>query len=109
MYIFFGWLSFTFKTNKNNILNEKNVQRKPFCYIFMINVVILAFVFFLCAQVVASDKDSGDNARLTYTMKAAQGFDEIFSVESNTGIIHSDYSFRGNQDFSFYVSETIKK
>jgi len=53
---------------------------------------------------VASDKDSGDNARLTYTMKAAQGSDDIFSVEPDTGVIYSDYSFRGNQDFSFYVS-----
>jgi len=54
---------------------------------------------------VASDKDSGDNARLTYTMKAAQGSDDIFSVEPNTGVIYSDHSFRGNQDFSFYVSK----
>lgn len=40
-------------------------------------------------------------------MKAAQGFDDIFSVEPNTGVIHSDHSFRGNQDFSFYVSTII--
>lgn len=64
-------------------------------------------MIYLCAQVVASDKDVGDNARLTYTMKAAPGVDDIFSVEPNTGIVHSDYSFRGNQDFSFYVSATI--
>lgn len=52
----------------------------------------------------ASDKDSGDNARLTYTMKSAQGVDDIFSVEPDTGVIYSDYTFRGDQDFSFYVS-----
>lgn len=57
----------------------------------------------------ASDKDSGDNARLTYTMKAAQGYDDIFSVEPDTGVIYSDHSFRGNQDFSFYVSKTFLK
>jgi len=58
---------------------------------------------------VASDKDSGDNARLTYTMKAAQGYDDIFSVDSDTGVIYSDHSFRGNQDFSFYVSKNYLK
>lgn len=57
----------------------------------------------------ASDKDSGDNARLTYTMKAAQGSDDIFSVEPDTGVIYSDHSFRGNQDFSFYVSKSNLK
>ncbi|KAE9538544.1 hypothetical protein AGLY_005643 [Aphis glycines] len=57
-------------------------------------------------RIVASDKDSGDNARLTYTMKAAQGYDDIFSVDPDTGVIYSDHSFRGNQDFSFYVRAT---
>lgn len=71
---------------------------------YILHRVVLIHFYACSTQVVASDKDSGDNARLTYTMKAAQGFDDIFSVEPDTGVIHSDHSFRGNQDFSFYVS-----
>lgn len=70
---------------------------------FLLNLYLFNF-FYSRVQIVASDKDSGDNARLTYTMKSAQGVDDIFSVDPDTGVIYSDYTFRGDQDFSFYVS-----
>ncbi|XP_050442855.1 fat-like cadherin-related tumor suppressor homolog isoform X2 [Adelges cooleyi] len=57
-------------------------------------------------RILAKDRDFGDNAKPTYTLKAAPGYDDIFAVEPETGFVHSDHSFRGNQDYSFYVRAT---